>query len=247
MDSMSLVPVGKFKVRVRPHSFVGMAGVLRRAIVTSVSECEDSPVLFLSGGIDSAVLLRLSLDTYGDQKTLTIGRSMAHPDVVASVELVKEWGCQGSHRVIIPELPDGFESGNGDVGVRMALENVEGRDVIAGDGIDEQVGGYWWHAKSFHDGDMLPVFEKFWDDLDTGHLIPMAESAAATGKVVHWPYMDPSVISYLAKISLEERVKNGVAKYWWKEFAKYIGIPADIAERPKQGFVHALRPERDDG
>ncbi len=248
MDSQSLVPTGNFKLREGAHSFVGMAGELRRAIITSVSASEDHPVLLLSGGVDSAILLRILLNIYGDQQALTIGRSMDHPDVIASVRLVEEWGCHSDHRVIIPELPDGFESGNGDAGVLMALECVGVRDVIAGDGIDEQVGGYWWHGKSFHDGDMLPVFERFWDGLDDGHLIPMAKSATAAGKVVHWPYMDESIIDYISRIPLEERVKNGIPKYWWKEFAKYLGVPVDIADRPKQGFIHALaEPDEEDG
>ena len=255
MDSKSLAPVGSFKYWPSPvgYSFEGMCDVLHEELSYLLAHTSN-PLLLLSGGVDSAVLMNIMAEIAdGAVAYLTVGESLNHPDMVASIKLLQN--LPAVHVKYVPQGEDIeraerilWESGtkvcSGDVGVFLALEKAASlgyTDIIAGDGIDEQVGGYWQHANLGNS--IREVFIDFWNDLDSEHLGPMARSAKLVGVSVHWPYMDWEVIRYIAKIPLQDRVKYKVPKYWWKEFAKYSGVPADIAERPKQGFIHALNRE----
>jgi asparagine synthetase B (glutamine-hydrolysing) len=227
---------------------------MRRILCEVMSELLDrvtNPLLLLSGGVDSAVLAKVMVQiAEGDVTCLTIGESWNHPDMVASKVLFQYLSFV--HIKHVPRKGDiaraeeilkfsGTDICPGDEGVFLALEKAAAfgyTDVIAGDGIDEQVGGYWWHVNP--EKPLDEVFAGFWDDLDSGHFGPMARSADIAGVTVHWPYMDERILEYISRIPLEERVKYKVQKYWWKEFAKYIGVPEQIADRPKQGFIHAL-------
>ena len=248
MDSKSLVPVGKFRFPHGEYSYEGMRCILCD-VMSGLLDRIDNPLLLLSGAVDSAILAKFMTSN----TCLTIGGSWEHPDMVAAKSLCKHLSF--THITHVPEQKDvqraetmllesGTEVCPGDAGVFLALEKAASlgyEDVIAGDGIDEQVGGYWWHVNP--EGTLEEVFEGFWDKLDLEHLGPMARSAELAGVTVHWPYMDERVVEYISRIPLEKRVEFGIQKHWWKEFAKYSGVPADIAERPKQGFIHALNRE----
>ncbi len=253
MDSKSLVPVGKFRFPHGDYSFEGMRRILCD-VVSDIYDRTDNPLLLLSGGVDSAILAKVMMShTKGNFTCLTIGGSWEHPDMVAAKRLLESLSF--THITHVPEKEDIERAENilsesatevcpGDAGVFLALEKAVSlgyKDAIGGDGIDEQAGGYWWHVNP--EGTLEEVFEGFWNKLDLEHLGPMARSAELAGATVHWPYMDERVVDYISRIPLEKRVEFGIQKYWWKEFAKYIGVPADIAERPKQGFIHALNRE----
>ncbi len=252
MDSKSLAPVGSFRHPPGSYSFEGMRGILVD-VVSDIYDRTDNPLLLLSGGVDSAILARVMTSHTSDLTCLTIGGSWEHPDMIAAKKLLGSLSF--THITHVPEKEDiaraenilsesGTKVCQGDAGVFLALEKAASlgyTDVIAGDGIDEQVGGYWWHMNP--EGTLEEVFEGFWNKLDLEHLGPMARSAELANITVHWPYMDERVVEYISRIPLEKRVEFGIQKYWWKEFAKYIGVPADIAERPKQGFIHALNRE----
>ena len=250
MDSKSLAPVGNFRLSAGSHSFDGLKHVLY-GVVSELVERLDDPLLLLSGGVDSAVLAKIMSEMTGGGVTcLTIGESWSHPDMVAAKSLFQD--LDFIHIKYVPLKEDiaraektladsGTEVCPGDAAVFLALEKAASHgytSLIAGDGIDEQVGGYWWHANP--ERSLNEVFSYFWKALDSGHLGPMARSAELVGVTVHWPYMDERIIEYISRIPLEDRIRFKIQKYWWKEFAKYLGVPAEIADRPKQGFVHAL-------
>lgn len=249
MDSKSLAPTGNFRSSVGSYSFEGMYHILYQVLSELLGRVTN-PLLLLSGGVDSAVLAEVMVRINHDATCLTIGESWNHPDVVAAKQLRNHLPfILHQHVPLADDIARADEilksSGTkvclGDVAVFLALEKAAAlgyTDVIAGDGIDEQVGGYWWHANP--EKPLDEVFADFWNDLDSGHLGPMARSAKIAGVTVHWPYMDERILEYISRIPLEQRVEHKVPKYWWKEFAKHIGIPAEIADRPKQGFVHAL-------
>lgn len=250
MDTKSLAPTGSFRYSPGSYSFEGMYRTLCEVMSELLGRISN-PLLLLSGGVDSAVLARIMMQIVDDDVTcLTIGESRGHSDMVAAEQLYQHMPFV--HIKYVPQKADIeradkiLESSRtkvcpGDNGVFLILEKAASlgyTDVIAGDGIDEQVGGYWWHVNSNEPLD--EVFACFWNDLDSEHLEPMARSADLAGVTVHWPYMDERVIEYISRIPLEKRVEYGIQKHWWKEFAKSIGIPYHIADRPKQGFVHAL-------
>jgi len=247
------VPIGSFKIDPgQGYSFQGMQEVLEGVIPNYVGR-EDGCIL-LSAGVDSAVLAKIVLGINPFMMCLTIGADDLHPDLVAARRLCREWGFNWANWAPGPEhiqlaetalAEHRMEVFPGDVGVYLALKKARelGCDyVLAADGIDEQVGGYWWHGNA-SPHELKEVFTSFWGKLDLEHFGPMARSADLLGIKVRWPFMDSDVIEYISRIPLDVRVLSGQPKQWWKEFAKYLDIPDWIINRPKRGFVDALKGE----
>jgi asparagine synthase (glutamine-hydrolysing) len=213
----------------------------------ALSNC-TKPGVLLSGGIDSSVLALLANDI-SPVPCFVIGDSLSHPDVVAACRLAHEmdWDLYiylpntSSKEKAALKIPNTCLV---DDAVYLALEFVShfATDVLAGDGIDEQMGGYWWHT---HESDRFQnvelAFKYFWGELETKHLQPMFNSAAMVGINIDWVYLHSEVVDYIARIPLADRVKGGVPKYIWRQLAREIGVPEWVIERPKIGFVHALR------
>ena len=114
-------------------------------------------------------------------------------------------------------------------------------DVIATDGIDEMMGGYWWHAnESDRFSTLYDAFEHFWSEVDSNHLDSLYRSADIAGVQIHLPYLDSEVIDYISRIPLEDRVMPGKPKHLWKQCALALKVPQWVIDRPKIGFVDAL-------
>ncbi len=230
------VQIGKWKVNPTDYSLRGLLDEVTDSITTALDSI-DKPGILLSGGVDSAVLAVLA-NRQATVPCFTIGSFLQHPDVNAATRLAAEYGWNLS--VL---LPCNISDRSGDNAVYMALgfasHFVSG--VLAGDGIDEQVGGYWCHS---HDSDRFTsteeTFEFFWNRLEPDHLEPMFKSATTIGIDVHWVYLDGRVVNYISRIPLSDRVHDGVSKAVWKDLARLVGIPDWVINRPKLGFVGAL-------
>lgn len=211
--------------------------LLYEIITDTLQKCKN-PGILLSGGIDSSLLAILA-NKITDVPCFTIGSNLNHPDIVASMKLSNEFNL--NHYIYIPN--EKTNDNLGDLGVFMALDFASkfATDIISGDGIDEQMGGYWWHINK---SDLFPTaelaYKYFWDNLEINHLTPMFESAKKRGVNLFWPYLHPEIIRYISKIPLEERVKDGVGKVFWRDVAKLADVPEWVIQRPKRGFVDAL-------
>jgi asparagine synthetase B (glutamine-hydrolysing) len=209
--------------------------------------------VLLSGGVDSTVLLMYVLDELNPVPVVTIASDPSHPDLVAAQHVAAHFSLR--HHVLLPGVDDverarGIIASRrsvfpGDIGVYLALEYARSLGItriIASDGIDELVGGYWWHANT---SESFPTcegaFAHFWHVLYPNHLRPMLQSAAGIGIDVRFPFLDYRVRSVLNRIPIDTRVAPGEPKLWWREYAKKkLGIPTTIADRRKLGFVSAL-------
>ncbi len=235
----------RWKVSPTSYSLDGLLDVVVHSI-DSTMELSATPGILLSGGVDSSILAILA-NSRSPVPCFTIGSSLEHPDVVAASRLASEKGWD--LKVLVPgnttidRVNKELSTYPGDGGVYLALEFLShfSSDVMAGDGIDEQMGGYWWHV---HTSDrfksMEDAFEWFWDNLEPAHLTPMFNSAVRVGVNVHWVYLDQVVVNYISGIPLADRVMGGVGKAIWKDLARMIGVPDWVIDRPKKGFVNAL-------
>jgi asparagine synthetase B (glutamine-hydrolysing) len=249
-DTVSRVQIDKFKYDPQKYNIDELIKILKDTIDKSLSKPTG---LLLSGGVDSTIMAILIKEIYGNIKCFTIGKSVNHPDLMAGIKIAKELGLPSISMVVSDEMEKEFqqkliESNTdifpGDVGVLIALDlcKEHGFDnVIATDGIDEMMGGYWWHAnKSDKFATIYDTFEYFWDKLDSDHLTSLYRSADIVGINIHVPYLDCEVIDYISKIPLEDRIKDKIPKYLWKECALQLGTPQWVIDRPKIGFVDAL-------
>lgn len=245
--------IGNWRVSEGYYDTVGLAGVLTEEVALSLGR-RKAAVVLLSGGLDSAILARLTMEVQRAPHFLTLGRTMDSPDVQAACRLAKEWDL--THTVFFPSSR-GIQAARdhvnrrtyhypGDEGVFLACMEAPlfGDLIIAGDGIDEQMGGYWGHRQPLvSDGDpsALPAaFERYWQALEPEHLRPMYRSCCDWEIDVDWPYLHEPVIDYIARVPLAERVKDGVGKAFWREVAQYLGVPQWVIDRPKRGFCDAL-------
>lgn len=240
------VQIGSWKVNKGEHSPDGLLQLLRVVIFELLQECK-SPGILLSGGVDSSILAILA-NEFQRIPCFVIGSAPDHPDILAASRFAKEFNLD-----LYSYLPSWLTKSKaqletitpfpGDEGVLIALQFASHfiMDLLATDGIDEQMGGYWWHInrnEQFPETEL--AYKHFWDELEPNHLTPMFESAKKTGVNLYWVYLHPEVVEYISKIPLCKRVKDGVGKAFWRDVACLAGVPEWVIQRPKRGFVHAL-------
>ncbi|MEK7094549.1 MAG: asparagine synthase-related protein [Patescibacteria group bacterium] len=229
-----------------------LAGVLEQAQQAAAEECmwrnSDGAVhICLSGGLDSTLGLAFVRRAFPETRIVahTIAISDGHADLVHAKLAAKAFGVE--HRIVVPaqmELDEMLERGKlRSAGVHLlydALEYESVRCVIAHDGIDELMGGYWGH-RAFVD----PVlkrgeFELHWDRLFSDHLEQLQSVASRAGVVVVLPYLVREVVEYIARIPLNERTDRAESKKPLRSLARMLGVPQEIVARQKLGFCDAM-------
>lgn len=202
--------------------------------------------LSLSGGIDSSLLLYFMLKIHPEVKVFTIGLSDDHPDIKYAEMIVDKIvqphypKAMITHKMYIPQaekikkeqLPG---KSLGDTAVRMFYKfvNIFTDGIIAGDGIDEFMAGYYTHQKDPNE----KTYYYFIRQLTKDHLIPLDGNS---GKVkVYLPFLDSRLISMLSQIPLSEKVDPHHRKKLMVEMAKGR-LPEEIITRRKYGFCDAF-------
>ncbi|HEU0050971.1 MAG TPA: asparagine synthase C-terminal domain-containing protein [Patescibacteria group bacterium] len=209
----------------------------------------------LSGGLDSSLSLAIVRQLMPREVicTYTIGASPQHQDVVFAKRVAQHYNTR--HSVIIPTeesieraryqlVRTTGEAGLGSAGVYLFYEWLSRhgvRAVLAHDGIDELMGGYWLHRAN--EAAMPNVFRHYWQRLVPDHLEPLERKAASFGISVLLPYLDPHVVSYISHIPLECRTSRGESKKPLRVLARRLGVPEEIIQRRKYGFCDALNQE----
>lgn len=234
---------------------------LSEAISVCVQAClqKDKSNIYttLSGGLDSSFCLAkvhrvagsLAIDTF------TTGGSDAYPDVwyakiVSDLfdtyhhELIpSEVDIRVAERVLREQLDE--EPTPGNVAVFLTYQNMArhgARCVIAHDGIDELLGGYWEHRRHEDLQAKVEAFMRLWANLEKGHLEPLERKARHFGIQPVFPYLQREVVEYISRIPLDERTTREESKIPLRTIAsKYL--PAPIIERKKKGFCDALNKE----
>ena len=197
----------------------------------------DCNCLALSGGIDSGLLLYFMAKSKPSITAFTIGSSEDHPDVVHSKMIASEFP-EVDHKIYIPssqEIEGQTEKYVGDAAVKL-LYGFVGRytdSVIAGDGIDEYMCGYYSHLEDPCES----VYYDFMRKLQGEQLVPLDENSGDVE--VHLPYIDSRLIVLLSQIPISEKV-DSYRKMLMVKMAKNAGICDAVIERKKYGFCSAL-------
>jgi len=196
--------------------------------------------LSFSGGIDSSFLLWCLDKIWDEVKAFTIGFSNTHPDIYFSKMMIKH--CNNvKHFIIIPknniikkeEKKGDFE---GDNGVRLFYKEVKKytNTIIAGDGIDEFMCGYYEHQKNQNE----ECYYSYMRKLQQEQLIPLNINSEKIN--VYLPYLDERLIFLLSQIPINEKVDNLNRK---KIMIKLCSdkIPVEIINRRKYGFCDVFK------
>jgi len=212
--------------------------------IVDVLEDIDCNYLAFSGGIDSTLMLYFMLQKYDIVNAFTIGSSKDHPDIVHA-KLVADRLNTDELRVnlycYIPTLEYATENIKlddfaGDNAVRM-LYNFVSRythNIIACDGVDEFVCGYYDHQK---DPSEITYYD-YIRRLQREQLQPLNNNS---GNVkVYLPYIDDRITCLLSKIPISDKVDECSRKKTMLALSNGR-VPNEVLLRRKYGFCDAMR------
>jgi len=199
--------------------------------------------LAFSGGLDSSLLLYYMCQIFDRIKIFTIGLSKAHPDVAFAESVVEHYGKKFDvrlwHYVYCPTddelkrtVPEEFP---GDHAVELFYRFVakHTNEIIAGDGIDEFMCGYYAHVEN-------PNEESYYNHLRRLYLEQLVPLDLNSGNVeIYLPYIDEKMIALMSQIPLKDKVDKKERKKFLVEMAKGK-VPKEILLRRKYGFCDAL-------
>jgi len=208
-------------------------------IIIKILEDTRCNSLAFSGGIDSSLLLYFMSKIYNEVRVFTIGINDNHPDIIYAKNMAKMFD-NVKHYVYIPTEKDinlavRENDFKGDNAVRLLYEYAYRYTdrIIAGDGIDEFVCGYYDHQKNPTED----IYFKYMYKLQEEQLIPLNINS---GKIkVYLPYIDNRLIFLLSQIPLKDKIDLNCRKKIMVNLAKNK-IPNEIITRWKFGFCHAL-------
>lgn len=220
----------------------------RAVAVECMDRNDDGSIhICLSGGLDSTLGLAFVRRAFPDARIVahTVVINENHADLVHAKLAVEAFGVE--HRIVVPakiELDEVLEREKvGSAGVHILYDALEYEDVkcvIAHDGIDELMGGYWSH-RAFTD----PVlkrgeFELHWQRLFSNHLEQLQMVATRARVVVLLPYLIRQVVEYASRIPLDERTDRAESKKPLRALARILGVPEATIARQKLGFCDAM-------
>lgn len=222
----------------------------------------------ISGGIDSTLSLALLRKSLGDDIkiiTFTMGGDENHPDIKNARIAIKKYNTE--HYEFIPtskEIQSGLEDfkkdqpdqnlkevvSKGDFDIYLLFKKINklglqpGRKtIIACDGIDEQLGGYWAHRKDATKEERREIFRSLWQKLETEHIIPLIRSTQKFSVHLIFPYLEEELVKFISKIPVEDRIINKSGKIPLKNIADKLGVPEEMIHRQKRGAIGILEIE----
>lgn len=238
----------------------------------SLKENSGRIFLSLSGGLDSTLALAILKREFPDKEivTFSVGGNENHADIRFSRIATSSFPT--THHEIIPspiqiqnailEYKEAFpeddlkeKSKGGDFDVWLLLKEIskhKPKIILATDGIDELMGGYWDHAKGFDEQDKMitdeerkQIYRRYWEKLIPNHLKPLTKKAEKLGIKILFPCLDKDLIEYISKIPINDRVKNSVRKLPLRKLAEKYDVPDEIIKRKKRGQVGMLEIDHD--
>lgn len=236
--------------------------VLRDAVGEALSGAKR-PALFISGGLDSAIIQSIAhLDnlyccTWDDCDNLTMARVAARQHEVVPVTFTRDEMVEVLPAVY--RLTGGTATWSQCCQWFMAAHAAhDGCDVVlTGECADERFGGYaryraaYWIERARHDPH-LESYQKFVDQdtltvrgqmaRDGGaplEALLANESAAiaAHGLVARYPFGANAVQEFAASLPDDQLVTDAECKHCLRDAARMLGVPAEICdEKTKKGL-----------
>jgi asparagine synthase (glutamine-hydrolysing) len=231
---------------------------LQKAVQKRIPNLEQVGLVF-SGGVDSVLITTIAQNLGANMTCYTAGMRNAN-----DIDFAKQAAAQIGIPIEINELDDQTlldfivkaiasteDRSLGQVEVAipiMASVELAHQDnqivLLTGQGADELFGGYsWYHRIVEVDG--YDEFEfRMWDDLKQLYKETLEREDKITmayGIELRVPYLDPQVIKVAFDICPHLKLrsaKDTTGKYVHRALASAIGIPEEIAWRPKEAAQH---------
>jgi len=214
----------------------------------------------LSGGLDSTLALAFLRKNFPTEEivTFSMGGTQNHPDIIHARLAANKFTT--NHHEFIPiadeikevleeyksklpenDLEKATETGDLDVYLLYKyISKFEPKVLLAHDGIDELMGGYWNHRKNSLPTEKEAIYTDFWNKLVPDHLAPLVTASNSFGIDLLFPYLDARIIETISNIPLSERSSFEKSKIPLRAMARALGVPEEILTRPKRGQVGML-------
>lgn len=212
-----------------------------QSTLIDVLQCIGCRNLSLSGGLDSTYMLYCMVEAFDTNiNTYTVVGGKNHPDYIYSKMAVEYFGVHWNP--IVLTLDGRLDPGGNNV-IRYFytyLKSYGVENILACDGIDEFMCGYYAHQKDLTE----ETYFKILNELVMKHLIPLDQNSGDIN--VHLPYLDEKLITLYMQIPFCEKVNIKARKCIMKKLARG-NIPDEIIERRKYGFCDAglINPKKD--
>jgi len=214
----------------------------------------------LSGGLDSTLALALLRKEFPSAEIITfsMGGTENHPDITHARLAAKKFDTK--HHEFIPTSDEILESlteyrsklpkinlenacKTGDTDVYLLYKYISKFNpqlLLAHDGIDELMGGYWNHRKDMSQTEREMNYKYFWNRLIPDNLMPLTATANNFGIDLLFPYLDERIVKTISNIPLLNRSSIEVSKEPLRTIAQTLGVPKEILTRSKRGQVGML-------
>ncbi len=189
--------------------------------------------LSLSGGVDSSLLLYYMNKVKKNIITFTMGKVLDHADVIYAQMAIESMNKDIKHNIYIPDEQDIRDIDGGVYKLFYKYVSKYADSMIAGDGVDEFMCGYYDHQKNQTE----EVYYDYLRRLKIEHLVPLDKES--NDVKVYLPYIDRRVITLFSQIPIMDKVDDKSRKKIIMALAK-DKLPSIILERWKYGFCDAL-------
>jgi asparagine synthase (glutamine-hydrolysing) len=232
--------------------------VLREAVQKRIPDLEQVGVIF-SGGVDSVIIATIAKELGANMTCYTAG--VADAD---DIDFAKRAAAQIGVPIQVNELNDqtlldfvvkaiaSIEDrslGQVEVAVpiiaSVELAYQDGQIVLlTGQGADELFAGYPWYRRIMEVIGYDELESRMWDDLNQLYKETLEREDKITmayGIELRVPYLDPQVIRVAFDIDPRLKVRSAkdlAGKYIHRVLASTIGVPEEIAWRPKEAAQH---------
>ena len=227
---------------------------------------DDSLGIFLSGGVDSSLLVFIAKELGLKFKCFTVGfqeKSKKPEDLEYSERLAEELNLdliskvyglnevEGAVKEVVKILKteDSVKVGIGVVvylGLKLAKEN-EVKVLLGGLGVEETLCGYMRHKDVFSKEGFERVHKECWRGLKEMYGIDLTRDASIVKSMnmdVRTPFLDRDFIIEAMKIHPMLKISNDQNKIVLREMAKDIGLNYSIAFRKKVAAQYGSRIDK---
>jgi asparagine synthase (glutamine-hydrolysing) len=219
----------------------------REAVARAVGDSKQLSILY-SGGLDSS-LVAVTSCALAKVELVTIGvRGSA--DLRAGEEGARILGLPWTTRVVVHADVERILDSEGkslaslssvsqavQAGLALAQEAASQTRVLCGQGADELFLGY----AHFEGLTPLDAMKKRQEDLDRLSKEEWPLSVAIgnrLGKRLASPYLDPEFMRDVLALSIDELRSGDGRKPLLRQVAAFLGLPPEIARRPKKAFQY---------